>query len=43
MKISLSYLPQIKQDQIQQIVAIIKKAANPEKIILFGSYAANNY
>jgi HEPN domain-containing protein len=43
MKISLSYLPQIKQDQILQVVAVIKEVANPEKIILFGSYATNSW
>ena len=43
MKTSLSYLPQIKQDQILQVVDIIKEVANPEKIILFGSYAKGNY
>jgi HEPN domain-containing protein/predicted nucleotidyltransferase len=43
MKSSLSYLPQIKQDQILQVVDIIKEIANPEKIILFGSYATNKY
>lgn len=43
MKTSLSYLPQIKQDQILQVVDIIKEVANPEKIILFGSYATNTW
>jgi len=43
MKTSLSYLPQTKQDQILQVVDIIKTLANPEKIILFGSYATNMY
>jgi HEPN domain-containing protein/predicted nucleotidyltransferase len=43
MKTSLSYLPQIKQDQILQIVNIIKEVVNPEKIILFGSYAKNTF
>lgn len=43
MKTSLSHLPQIKQEQILQIVEIIKVAAAPEKIILFGSYAEGNY
>jgi len=41
MKTSLSYLPQIKQDQILQVVDIIKEVVNPEKVILFGSYARN--
>jgi uncharacterized protein len=39
MKTSLSYLPQDKQDQILQITEVIKEVINPEKIILFGSYA----
>ena len=43
MKTSLSYLPQIKQEQILQVVDIIKKVANPEKIILFGSYAKGTF
>lgn len=43
MKTSLSYLPQIKQDQILRVVDIIKGVANPEKIILFGSYAKGNF
>lgn len=43
MKTSLSYLPQIKQDQILQVVDIIKEVAHPEKIILFGSYATGKY
>jgi predicted nucleotidyltransferase/HEPN domain-containing protein len=42
-KISLSYLPQIKQDQILQVVDIIKEVANPEKTILFGSYAKGTW
>lgn len=43
MKTSLSYLPQTKQDQILQVVNIIKGVTNPEKIILFGSYATGNW
>ena len=43
MKTSLSYLPQIKQEQILQVVDIIKEIAMPEKIILFGSYAKGNH
>lgn len=39
MKTSLSHLPQTNQEQILQIVDIIKEVAAPEKIILFGSYA----
>ena len=43
MKTSLSYLPQIKQDQILRVVEIIKEVTSPEKIILFGSYATGKY
>ena len=43
MKTSLSYLPEIKQTQILHIVEIIKAVVNPEKIILYGSYAKNSY
>ncbi|HMJ48244.1 MAG TPA: HEPN domain-containing protein [Ferruginibacter sp.] len=43
MKTSLSYLPQLKQDQILQVVEIIKEVAKPEKIILFGSYATGTW
>ena len=43
MKTSISYLPQIKQDEIWQVMDIIKEVANPEKIILFGSYARNTW
>ena len=43
MKTSLSYLPQVKQEQILQVVDIIKEVANPEKIILFGSYATGSW
>ena len=43
LKTSLSYLPQIKQDQILQVVNIIKEVANPEKIILFGSHAKGTW
>lgn len=43
MKTSLSHLPENKQREIQRIVEIIKEVANPEKIILFGSYAKGTY
>ena len=43
MKTSLSHLPKTKQEQILQIVEIIKEVAAPEKIILFGSYAKGKY
>ncbi len=39
MRTSLSHLPQIKQEQILQIVEIIKDVIPAEKIILFGSHA----
>lgn len=43
MKTSLSHLPQSKQEQILQIVDIIKEVAAPEMIILFGSYATGDW
>lgn len=43
MKTSLSHLPQDKQSEIRRIVEIIREVANPEMIILFGSYAKGNY
>lgn len=43
MKTSLDHLPADKQEQILQIVAMIKEVAKPEKIILFGSHARDNY
>lgn len=38
MKTSISFLPKINQEQILQIVEIIKEVIPAEKIILFGSY-----
>ncbi len=43
MKTTLSHLPKTKQEQILQVAEIIKEVAQPEKIILFGSYAKGNY
>jgi predicted nucleotidyltransferase len=43
MKTSLAHLPENKQHEILRIVEIIKEVANPEKIILFGSYAKGTY
>jgi len=42
-KTSLDHLPENKQDEILRIVEIIKEVANPEMIILFGSYAKGTY
>ncbi|MGN6195360.1 MAG: HEPN domain-containing protein [Ginsengibacter sp.] len=39
MKSSLSHLPKVNEEQILQIVDIIREVIVPEKIILFGSYA----
>ncbi len=39
MKTSISFLPNINQEQLLQIVETIKEVIDPEKIILFGSYA----
>ena len=43
MKTSLLYLPPLKQEQILKVVDIIKEITKPEKIILFGSYAAGTW
>jgi hypothetical protein len=37
---SLAHLPDYKQRQLMEITDIIVKAVDPEKVILFGSYAA---
>lgn len=39
MKTSLSHLPERHQSEILQICEKIREIANPEKVILFGSYA----
>lgn len=39
MKDSLSHLPEHKQQEIRRIAEIIREVLDPEKIILFGSYA----
>ena len=43
MKTALDFLPRHKQDQIMMITDIIREAAEPEMIILFGSYAKGTY
>ena len=43
MKTSLSHLPENKQHEILRITEIIRELADPEKIILFGSYAKGSY
>lgn len=43
MKENLDHLPQHKQDEIAEIVEIIKEIARPEKIVLFGSHASNKW
>ena len=43
MKTDLGYLPGNKQDEIAQIGAIIKNICSVEMIILFGSYARNDW
>lgn len=44
MKKSLKHLPQLKQDELNKIVAAIQKTCKDvEKIILFGSYARGDY
>jgi uncharacterized protein len=43
MKTSLSHLPENKQYEILRITEIIREVANPEMVILFGSYAKGTY
>ena len=44
MENSISQLPDTKRNELERIVAVIKKNCdNIEKIILFGSYARGNY
>lgn len=43
MKKSLSHLPENKQNEIRRIAEIIREVANPEMIILFGSYAKGTF
>jgi predicted nucleotidyltransferase len=43
MKTSLSHLPEHKQLEILKIADIIKEVAQPEKLVLFGSYATGNW
>jgi HEPN domain-containing protein/predicted nucleotidyltransferase len=43
MKTSLSHLPENNQHEILRIVEIIKEETDPEKIILFGSYAKGTH
>ncbi len=43
MKTSLSHLPENKQHEILRITEIIREVVQPEKIILFGSYAKGGW
>lgn len=43
MNTSLSHLPEHKQKQLTEIAAIIVKAVDPEKVILFGSHATGRW
>lgn len=43
MQTSLEHLPESKQSQLREITAIIVKAVDPEKVILFGSYATGRW
>lgn len=43
MKTTLSFLPENKQHEIQRITEIIREVVDPEKIILFGSYAKGTW
>jgi len=42
-KTSIAYLPQDKQDQLAQVVQSIVDMIQPEKIILYGSYARDKW
>lgn len=43
MNTSIAYLPQDKQDQLAQVVQAVVDMIQPEKIILYGSYARNKW
>src|SRR6187402_2795938 len=43
MNTSLSHLPDYKQQQLKEIAAIIVKAVDPEKVILFGSHKTGRW
>ena len=43
MKTSLEHLPEIKRDELNLITRIICELAEPQMIILFGSYARGDY
>ncbi|WP_313239996.1 HEPN domain-containing protein [Sphingobacterium multivorum] len=43
MKMTIDHLPENKQEDIRQILEIIKEEANPVKVILFGSHANGNW
>jgi len=39
MNVSLGHLPALKRQQVLTITQIVRKAVNPEKILLFGTYS----
>jgi HEPN domain-containing protein len=43
MKDTITHLPANKQNDIKEILQIIMEEANPERVILFGSHATNNW
>ncbi|HVU96982.1 MAG TPA: HEPN domain-containing protein [Puia sp.] len=43
MNTTLEHLPEHKQKQLREITGIIVKAVDPEKVILFGSYATGRW
>jgi uncharacterized protein len=43
MKMSLEYLPFNKQAELEKIISLIKEVVSSEMIILFGSYARNEW
>ena len=41
MKTSIEHLPKLRQEQIFKIIEVIKDFVKPEKVILYGSRAAD--
>ncbi len=39
----LTHLPESKQQEIGEILSIIKEEAKPEKVILFGSHVSDKW
>lgn len=43
MKTSLSHLPASKQEELERVTKLIVETADPEKVILYGSYATGEW